>query len=402
MKRRRAEFLVILVALAVSFAARQAVARHVASDPAEQAAASAQFHLGGNAAEIPARFIDHLVFLPAAVNSTQPSLFQLDSTAANSCIDPDRAKELGIGDLRSPVLNMSGVDVTLASLSETAKTDFGAQVGRAYEGTLGNDFFNGAVIEINYARQTVRLYDPGYQYSGRVKPIHLSFLDGLPVIRAKVSVGGGKAVEGDFAVNSALDASLVISQKFAESHKLRPHKTIPSTTFPVAQGDPEILGRIGNFEIGSFAVPQAIGEFARSDSVLSRDPRLSGEIGGGMLRRFIVTIDYPHQQIFFDPGSEFRADEFEDMSGLTILASGPGLKKIEVAQVWPHTPGAEAKIHKGDVVEGINDEAAADMSLPEVRALFRQPSAKLKVLLQRDNQTLTVNLQMKRLLEETH
>jgi hypothetical protein len=401
MKRRKAEFLAMFVALVASFATGQAVARYQAAETAQQPAASAQFQLGGNAAEIPARFIDHLVFLPAGVNRSQPSLFQLNSTAATSSIDPNRAKELGISGLPSPVLNLSGVDVTLTSLGEAAKNDFGAQVGRAYEGTLGNDFFNGAVIEINYTRQTVRLYDPGYQYSGRVKPIHLSFLDGLPVIRAKVSVGGGKAVEGDFAVNTALDASLVISQRFAETHKLRPHKTIPSTTFPVAQGDPATLGRVGNFEVGSFAVPQAIGEFPRSDSVLGLNARLAGEIGGGMLRRFIVTIDYPHQQIFFDPSSDFRADEFEDMSGLAIVASGPGLKKFEVAQVWPHTPGGEAKIRRGDIIEGINDEAAADMSLPEIRALFRQPGGKYKVLLRRDTQTVTVNLQMKRLLEET-
>jgi C-terminal processing protease CtpA/Prc len=90
------------------------------------------------------------------------------------------------------------------------------------------------------------------------------------------------------------------------------------------------------------------------------------------------------------------------MSGLAVVAGGPGLKRFEVTQVWPHTAGAEAKVRKGDIIEAINDEAAADMSLPEIRALFRQPGARYRVLLQRDNQTLTVNMQMKRLLELAH
>jgi len=391
----RAAFLVLVASLA----AGRASARQGNAAPAEQTPASAQFRLGGNAAEIPARFIDHLVFLPARVNRSQPSLFELDSTARSSSIDPDRMKELRIVNLQGPVLNMSGVDVTLTSLGENAKKDFGAQVGREYEGTLGNDFLSGAVIEINYARQTVRFYDPSYQYSGGGKAIHLSFIGGLPVVRAKVSVQGGKAVEGDFVVNSALNASLLISQTFAQSHKLRPHKTAPSAEFPVAYGDSAVLARVGEFEIGPFAIAQSIGVFAAPDRLPDRGTRLAGEIGGRMLGRFIVTIDYPHQQIILDPSSNFRSDEFEDMSGIGIVAGGAGLKRFEVIQVWPHTPGAEAKVRKGDIIEGINDEAAADMSLPEIRALFRQPGAKYKVLLARDNQTLTVNLQLKRLLE---
>lgn len=384
----------VLLVLGAGFAAEQALARL-----AQQLAASVEFHWGGNAAEIPARFIDHLVFLPAGVKGSQPSLFELDSTAAASSIDPDRAKELEIADLGSPLLNMSGVDVTLPSLGEATKKEFNRQVGRRYEGTLGNDFFHGAVVEINYARQTVRLYDPSYQYAGRGRSIPLAFVAALPVVHAKISISGGKSAEGDFVVNTALDPSLLISEKFAAAHKLRPHKTTPSTEFAVTDPRPALLVRVAEFDIAPFTVAQPIGILVHSDAVLDRDGRLAGEIGGGMLRRFIVAIDYPHQRIILDPSSEFRTDEFEDMSGLAIVAGGPGLKRFQVIEVWPHTPGADAKIRKGDTIEGINDEAAADMSLPEIRRLFRQPGAKYKILLERDNQTLTVNLQMKRLLE---
>ncbi|HXX20541.1 MAG TPA: PDZ domain-containing protein [Candidatus Acidoferrum sp.] len=365
---------------------------------AQQAPAMARFHLGGNAVEIPARFVDYLVFLPAGVNEGQPSLFQLDSTVAVSTIDPGRAAELGLTSLQSPVLNLSGVDLSLASLAAATKKDFGAQVGRAYEGTLGSDFFSGAVIEINYARQTVRLYDPAtYQYSGRGKAMKLTFVAGLPVVHAKILVSSGKPVEGDFVVNTALDASLVVSQKFQRAHNLLSHlKTIPSTDFQPDGG--AVLGRVKDFEIGPFAVADTIGAFPHGNSLADTAPHLAGEIGGGMLRRFIVTFDYPHQQIIFDPSSDIRVDEIEDMSGIVLTAGGPDLKRFEVTQVWPGTPGADAKIQKGDVIAGVNDEAAADMSLAEIRRLFRQPAIKYKLLIQRGSQTLTVNLQMRHLL----
>jgi len=387
----------ILAALAVS-CAWMALPFEESGAIAQQTPISARFHLGGNAAEIPARFVDYLVFLPAGINESQPSLFQLDSTAATSSIDPGRAAELGLASLQSPVLNLSGVDFSLASLTAASKKDFGARVGRTYEGTLGSDFFSSVVIELDYSRQTVRLYDPAtYQYSGRGKGMKLALVAGLPVVHAKVVVSGGKPVEGDFIVNTALDASFVISQKFAQSHKLLEHvKTIASTDFQPDGG--AVLARIKEFELGPFAVMETIGAFPRENSLADTVPHLAGEIGGGMLRRFVVTFDYPHQQIIFDPGSDIRVDEFEDMSGIALAAGGPDLKRFEVTQVWPGTPAADAKIKKGDIIAGVNDEAAADMSLAEIRRLFRQPASKYKLLIQRGSETMTVNLQLRHLL----
>ncbi len=400
MMRRKTEWAVALILLCLSLWARKALAVHPGVGAWQQPASSAQFRSGGNAAEIPARFVDSLVFLPAAVNQGQPSLFEVDSTAPRSTIDPDRRAELGIANLEAVVLNLSGVDIALTSLGELAKKDFGAQIGRVYEGTLGNDFFSSAVIEINYARQTVRLYDPAsYQYAGRGKSVPLLFIGGLPVVHARISVSGMKAIEGDFVVDTALNASLLIAPAFADSHKLRPHRTIPSTEFLVGGSDPAELARVSAFDIGPFAVAQTIGVFPRQRSWADRNRRLAGEIGARLLRRFIVTFDYPHQQMILDGGSNFRADEFEDMSGLAIMASGPGLKRFEVTEVWPHTPGADAGMRKGDIIEGINEEAAADLSLAEIRALFRQPAGRYSVLIGRGTQTVTVTLRMRRLLE---
>lgn len=402
MNLHRAEFLLGFLGLLATIAAQQLNAAYRISPRTREQqppAASTEFHLAGNVAEISSRFVHNLVFLAAGVNRGQPSLFQLNSTVAESSISPDRASELGLGDLQMPVLNLTGVDVSLGSLPQVADKNFSERVGREYEGTLGNDFLSGTVVEIDYARQTVRLFDAGsFKYSGRAMPVKLAFTSGLPTVHARINVSGGKTAEGDFVLNTALDQSLLISEKFAESHKLHPHKPIASTDYGIGDGRSAVLSRVNEFYLGPYTLAQAIGVFPNGKSLGSSDPGIAGEIGGGLLRRFVVTIDYPHQQVIFDSASEFRTDEIEDMSGLTIAASGPGLKRFEVVQVWPHTPGAEDGFVKGDVIEGVNDEAAADMSLPELRALFHQPSAKYKVLVDRSGKTLTLTLQMKRLL----
>ena len=341
------------------------------------------------------------MFLPVRANGSQPFLYQLDSTAAVSSVDPDRAAELGLKSNSAVVLDLEGVQMTLQTLPSIAKAHFGAEVGRPYEGTLGGDFFSSVVIEIDYARKTVRLYDPAdYRYSGHGQSVPLRFSGGIPVVPAKFNLTGGKAAEADFVVNTALDASVSISDRYVKAHGLHaPHtKTVSSAEHPPDGSGDTVLGRMKQFEIGGFAVDAPIADFSARNAQADDDARIAGEIGGGILRRFTVIFDYPHQRIIFDANSNLREDDRGDMSGIFVIAGGPGLKRFEVAGVWPGGPGADAGVHAGDVIAGIDDEAAADLSLAEVRALFREPGRQHKLLLERNGQTVTATIRLRRLL----
>ena len=114
---------------------------------------SVRFAYGGNVAEIPAEFIGGLVLLPLHVNQSQPCLFVLDSTAAATSIDPQRATELGIPAGQSVELEFAGVNLTLPELPRVSKPNFDARFGREYEGTLGRDFFESFVVAIDYERK---------------------------------------------------------------------------------------------------------------------------------------------------------------------------------------------------------------------------------------------------------
>ncbi|MGC2420377.1 MAG: PDZ domain-containing protein [Candidatus Acidiferrales bacterium] len=387
---RKAAMLVSFCALALGL---------LAASP-QQPVARARFALGGNAAQVPAEFIGNLVFLPVRVNQTQPSLFELDSSAALSSIDPGRASELGITPAQPTALDFAGVDVSLAAPPATAKSGFGAQVGRDYEGTLGADFFNAVVVKVDYARQTVQLYDPAsYQYSGPGKSFPLTFAGAEPVIQAKFSMLGGKHVEGEFAVNTALDASIVFSERYAQSHDLfsASLKTIPAADPLSDEGKDAALGRLKSFEIGPYVADSPLAAFSQG-TLPAAGSRIAGEIGGGMLRRFTVIFDYPRQRIILEPNIHIQEEDEEDKSGLTIVAKGPGLKTFVVTEVAPATPAADVGIQKGDVIAGIDNEAAADLTLWDVRNLFRQIGHKYTLLLERNGQTLTVTFQMRRLL----
>jgi PDZ domain len=390
--------IILPLTLCLCWVGYRSAGAQTAASATQQSTPTAKFENGGNAAEVAAAFIDHLVFVPVRVNQGEPSLFELNTGARKSSIDPSRANELRLGAVKSAVLNLSGLDVSFSQLAETSKANFAALLGRPYQGTLGNDFLATVVAEVDYARETMQLYDPDvYKYTGRGKGLRVTLADGLPVVKAKAVIEG-RGIDGDFVVNTALDAPVLIFQKYADAHRLSLHKPISAASMPIEGAEEATLGRLGRFQIGPYAVEAALVVFSRENPPVAHDARLAGEIGAEMLRRFGVVFDYPRQQIFFAPNSEFNSEDFEDMSGLTVTAGGPNLKKFQITDVRPYTPGSDAGLRKGDIIEGINGDAAADLSLADIRALFRQLGSPLDLVITRNGKTVKASLQMHRLL----
>jgi hypothetical protein len=371
-----------------------------ASGAAQQDSLPVQFAFGGNAAEIPAEFVDNLVLLPVRVGNGQPSLFLLDSTAARSSIAPSRAAELGFAPGSSATLVLHGMQISFSALPAVANDNFAAQTGRRYQGTLGHDFLASVIVEIDYGRQTLRLYDPAsYKYSGGGTSFPLKFAAGLPLIPAKINLPHQKAREGEFIVDTSLAASVVIAEQFAESrHLFAAHlKTIKASDPRIHNGENIVIGRPKEIQIGPHTIEGAVAAFSPSPAGPSGS-EIAGAIGGGILKRFSVVFDFAHQQLILTPNLRMHELEEEDKSGLSIVAKGPGWKQFEIDAILPGTPAANAGIKTGDVIAGIDEDPSADLTLIQVRELFRQPDHKYKLTIERGGQTLQVSFQTRRLL----
>jgi C-terminal processing protease CtpA/Prc len=66
--------------------------------------------------------------------------------------------------------------------------------------------------------------------------------------------------------------------------------------------------------------------------------------------------------------------------------------------VRPGTPGADAGLKEGDVIVGVDEEPAADLSLSAIRDLFRQVGHEYKLLIDRHGQSLPITIKMRRLV----
>jgi C-terminal processing protease CtpA/Prc len=76
-------------------------------------------------------------------------------------------------------------------------------------------------------------------------------------------------------------------------------------------------------------------------------PYVAGNVGAGVLKRFNITFDYPHQQLIFEPNANHDKPDVFDRSGMWLNQSADG---FEVMDVIPGGPAATAGIKIGDRV----------------------------------------------------
>jgi len=66
---------------------------------------------------------------------------------------------------------------------------------------------------------------------------------------------------------------------------------------------------------------------------------VAGNVGAGVLKRFNITFDYPHQQLIFERNANYGKLDVFDRSGMWLNQSG---ETFEVMDVIAGGPGATA------------------------------------------------------------
>jgi C-terminal processing protease CtpA/Prc len=143
--------------------------------------------------------------------------------------------------------------------------------------------------------------------------------------------------------------------------------------------------RANKIGIGAFTFEKAIVEFPQGKGAFGTPP--GGAIGNSMWKRFRVFLDYSRRQMILESTTLYPTDFEGDMSGVALRASGANLKTFEVVGVAPKSPASDAGLQKGDGIAGIDNQPAADLSLPDIEYMFRQLGQEYKLTVVRGDKT---------------
>ena len=121
--------------------------------------------------------------------------------------------------------------------------------------------------------------------------------------------------------------------------------------FGVGGGNVGRLGRVQTLSFGGLTLSNLVGDYTTEGGGALRASRSSGaNIGGEVLKRFIMTLDYRKLTMTLTPNSAFDLPDHWDRSGVFLINTGA----VTIMDVRPATPAARAGLVKGDAIVSVN------------------------------------------------
>jgi hypothetical protein len=235
-----------------------------------QAPSNARF-TSGNSATIPPLEIDNnIILMQVSVNNSKPMRFIFDTGASHTILQTQRGKELGLkpeeqvsgtgtggaieGSLTSGVsLRVAGAEVTNQQIG---LLDFPVPPGFEFHGVVGYDFIKEFVVEIDYLKKTMNLYDPktyNYRGQGEIIPILIAG-QRIPFVNTIITFEKGPRLEASLAVDTGADRTIIFSNSFVKKNDLA--KRILQTTEGAGRGaggeEKILVGKIKAAQLGRF------------------------------------------------------------------------------------------------------------------------------------------------------
>lgn len=385
----------------------------------QQTAPTTHFVSGTSALRIPFELASNVIFLKVRVNDSQPLSFILDTGASLTIIDAERAKQSGIkfsivgkalGAGGSPVdaglakdvsFSLLGLDFQARQTGIISLFDLNRYTGRTVDGVLGHNFFSRFVVEIDYAAHLINLYDPkSFQYSGAGESVPIELKDSGANVRARLALAGRVPIEGDFRIDTGGSHALLLHTPFVKAQNIL--QSVPKTIAVPAAGvggeTSVLLGRIQSLQLGRFTLEKPVTGFAQSSKGALANPNLTGNIGGGILRRFKVIFDYQNKRMILEPNGKITEPFESDMSGVVLIAEGAKLDIPKVFYVTENSPASEAGLRVGDIITAIDSKPSSTLSLEDIREMFKQNGREYLLSVKRGEQSLQIKIKLRGLI----
>ena len=282
-----------------------------------------RFTSGNNALKIPLEIDNNIILMRVSVNNSRPLKFIFDTGASYSVINSQRAVELGLkseGEARGNAtggaihgsytkgvsLSVQGAEVSNQLI---ASIPFETPPGFEFDGTIGYDFINQFVVEIDYPNKIMNLYNPRtYAYSGKGEVIPL-LLKGrrTPLVLTEIVLEGRAPLKARLEVDTGADDTFVVNSPFVKRQKLAESiQKINQGTRNGAGGEQKVIvGRFKAVRLGRFALENPTVGLSFDTEGSGASEENDGTIGGEIFRRFKVILDYSRRRMILEPNESF-------------------------------------------------------------------------------------------------
>lgn len=374
------------------------------------------FDLDDNAKVVELDFIreSNLIIVPIKLNGEGPYNFIIDTGSESGMVfDKWVIGENNLVDARTiPVYSADGSKVTDLWVANDLDIRFpGVQgkqqsmlvlqenfidiqnvIGVNAHGILGSEIFNRFVVEIDYGKKQLRLYEPeNFKVPRGFKRFPITLDNYRPFLKVGIKQKGHKPVDVKLLIDTGASSALFLdAENFPDIHV--PEKTVEHTLGRALVGVIEgKIGRIDRLNLGNgIKFKKVTTSFPENwivssrESIEKKDPR-HGTIGSEILSRFSVIFNYHKEEVYLKKNKDYK-DPFKfNSAGINVLATGSDLSAYFVADVIKDSPAVKAGLEAGDEIIAIDGKPAFFYKLSEINAIFRGRRGTVLTLIIRRN-----------------
>lgn len=380
---------------------------------------------------IPFKLINNLIFIPIKVNGIELN-FLLDSGVEETILfSMEEKQEVSFHNIQKIKLRGLGSEDEIEGLKSTNNVleshglkssnhlvyiildqsfNLSSHIGIPVNGIIGYKFFKNNIVEINYQKKRVVVYannEKTHQKLNRkFNAVPITIERYKPYIYAT-------AIVDDNKIPAKLLIDIGNSDAFwiFENNKVKlPKKNFPDFLGKGFSGDIEgHRAKIDNFLIDDFNFKKPIVSFPDSTSIrnVKMVPDRIGSVGGEVLKRFTVVLDYADKKMYLRKNSKFSEPFTYNKSGITVQHNGlqwvqetVHLEMVKVASTLDEVTKNEVKdgnfrykfslkpvyeivnirknsaaekcgLQKGDIIVSINKNAPYKYTLQQINNLLK-------------------------------
>lgn len=367
---------------------------------------------GKTSTTVPFELFNNHIYVEVKLNHKGPFRVLCDTGGAN-IVTPSLARELGLkseGALQGRGVGEKSEDVGLVKMESLRVGDatlanqvfavypmeaFSAVEGIPINGLIGYEVFKRFVTKVDYEHHLITLTLPSaFAYKGEGTVVPFQFNERIPQVDGAID-----GIEGKFDIDTGSRSSLDLMAPFVEKHNLAAHygaKLEAVTGWGVGGAARSLVTRARVLRLGKVEVQAPVTELSLQKKGAFVSPYVAGNVGAGVLKRFNITFDYPHQQLILELNANYGKPDVFDRSGMWLNQSG---ETFEVMDVIAGGPAARAGLKAGDKIVAIAGRPVSQLSLPKVREQFKsEAGTKIPLTIKSGEQERKVDLVLKDLV----
>ncbi|QBZ98478.1 pepsin/retropepsin-like aspartic protease family protein [Flavobacterium sangjuense] len=414
-----------------------------------------------NKVVIPFKLINNLIFIPVTINGEeltflldtgveQTILFSLDDKDEVKLFEVEKLKLRGLGSKDAiDSYKSSGNKVEIKDLVDykheiyvvlDQEFNFSSHVGIPVNGIIGSYFFRNHIVEINYDKRKIIVYNHDYKnINSRLKK---SFTKDSITIEDKkpyciLSINSGEqTVPSKLLIDTGNSDAVWVFLNRTDKIKL-PEKNIQDYLGRGFSGN--VYGkraRLNSFEFGNKTFKNPLITFPDSTSLKSVNfvPNRVGSLGSEVISRFTIVFDYLNNAVYTKPSKRIDEPFHFNMSGIEVEHAGlewvketmderstGGIKiytdnnldkyqsnlKIhftlkpifKIASVRIGSEAEKAGLKVGDRILRINSQMGHWLSIEMINELFKSEDRKpIEIEVERGGKIFKIKFQLKNII----